>query len=195
MNARVLVVDNYDSFTWNLVHQLEQLGATATVRFNDHPDLTHDLDFTHAVVSPGPGLPQEAGQLMEFLRTWPKNLPLMGVCLGHQALALADGAQLFNLPKVMHGLQRTIHVRQPNQLFEGLPKEMAVGLYHSWAVQPNTLPKHWLTTAHTEDGVLMAMEHASQPWFGVQFHPESVMTPMGVALLERFLDQKSPNLR
>jgi anthranilate synthase component 2 len=195
MNARVLVVDNYDSFTWNLVHLLEQLGAAVEVRFNDDPNLLDHLNHTHAVVSPGPGLPQEAGQLMAFLHAWPANRPLLGVCLGHQALALDAGAALYNLPTVMHGLQRTIHPEEGSALFEGLPRDLPVGLYHSWAVDSATLPPVWRATAQSQDGVLMAMEHRERPWFGVQFHPESVMTPQGLELLAHFLRQKSPNLR
>jgi anthranilate synthase component 2 len=188
--TEVWVLDNYDSFTYNLVHYVQASlphAALHVVR-NDEPDTQQVLNGTHLVISPGPGLPEEAGQLMPILRRLlqMRRPPLtLGVCLGMQAMAVAAGGTLYNLPRVYHGEASEITIIDPeNPLFQGLPQPLQVGRYHSWAVK--NPGKDFQFSAFSPDGAPMAMRHCTLPIFGVQFHPESILTPQGLHMIEQW---------
>ena len=185
---RVLLIDNYDSFTWNLVHTLLRDGVDVKVARNDRLDVAGAEAGapTHLVVSPGPGRPEEAGVSLAALAAFHGRIPVLGVCLGHQALGLLFGARVVRVPPV-HGRASAI-THDGKGVFVGQPAPMEVGRYHSLAVDPATLPPELLPAAWTGDGVLMAVQHRDAPTVGVQFHPESVLTPTGQALMDRVLD-------
>jgi anthranilate synthase component 2 len=178
---KVGIFDNYDSFTWNVHHYLEAfLEAEVPVIKNDDKDWTKLENCDIIILSPGPGLPQNSGRLMECLATFGPNKALLGICLGHQALALYTGGTLFNLSRVWHG--KTSHIQDetplsPHVLTSFCPME--VGRYHSWAVSTEKLSADWKLLQKTSDGILMAMEHQMFPWMGIQYHPESVLTIQG----------------
>ena len=185
---KILLLDNYDSFTWNLAQYLEELGAEPRVELNDAIDPA-ELDpakFDALVVSPGPGRPDDAGVTVELIAATAGKLPLLGVCLGHQAIARAFGGQLAPAPTLVHGKTSQI-LHDGRGIFSGLPSGFSATRYHSWVVDPATLDAGFRTTAWTEDGVLMGIEHRRMPLYGVQFHPESIMTPQGKPLLANFL--------
>ena len=187
----ILVLDNYDSFTYNLVHILEALtDAPLVVKRNDSIDLTEINQYARILLSPGPGIPEEAGSLIELIRVAPAHVPILGICLGMQALAVVSGGKLFQLPDVKHGIATPIQVL-PEQdrlgLYAHLPSEFNVGRYHSWMVEESSLPTEWMVTARDEAGRIMSMTHQLLPWQGVQFHPESVMTDLGRSMLNNWL--------
>ena len=185
---KVLLVDNYDSFTYNLVHYLEQLGITVVVLRNDDPDLLSlDLSTFHGLVlSPGPGLPSESGQLMTIISKAYGTLPILGVCLGMQALAEHSGANLYNREGVMHGRTTELELGEPSLLLQGV-QNLQVGLYHSWAVDPKTLNDWNLCAVALSDGAPMIIERPCDKIFAVQFHPESVLTPEGLRMMENWV--------
>ncbi len=185
----ILVVDNYDSFTYNLVHFLNELGARTLVRRNDALSIDEALALgpEAIVLSPGPCTPNEAGLCLELLARAPEALPILGVCLGHQAIGQSFGGEIVRAKALMHG--KTSPVRhQGSGLFAGLPNPMTATRYHSLAVRPETLPEALVADAWTEDGEIMGLRHRTRPIFGVQFHPESIATEHGHALLANFLD-------
>ena len=184
---KVLLVDNYDSFTYNLAHYLENLGAQVKVKRNDALDLKEVRKFSHICLSPGPGLPAAAGLLMDIIQDQRDRRSILGVCLGCQALAEDAGGKLYNQREVAHGLGRKVKRCGESWLLEGLPEEFTVGLYHSWAIQDSSLPSSWQITARRENGVVMALEHRKLPLAGVQFHPESILSEGGYGLLENWL--------
>lgn len=191
MSARkhILVVDNYDSFTWNLVHYLEEIGARTQVIRND--DLTADealaLKTDGIVLSPGPCTPNEAGICVELVKKAPAELPILGVCLGHQSIGAAEGSDIVTAQQIRHGkISKIRHDDGP--LFVGLPETYEVVRYHSLAIELQDLPETLIADAFTEDGEIMAVRHTSRPVFGVQFHPESILTEHGHALLRNFLE-------
>ena len=186
----ILVIDNYDSFTFNLVQYLGELGAEPTVRRND--EITVDeigaLAPSAIVISPGPGTPADAGITVSAVRRWGSSIPVLGVCLGHQAIGEAYGGQVVRAGKVMHG--KTSRIRHDgSELFAGLPNPMQVMRYHSLIVESSSLPKDLSILARAEDesNEIHAMRHRQHRVWGVQFHPESIMTPDGKALLRNFL--------
>lgn len=182
---RVLLLDNYDSFTFNLFHLVEALGVAVDVVRNDELDLSVVKGYSHIILSPGPGLPKEAGSMMELIEQVDTKIPILGVCLGMQAIALHLEGEIYNQDQVKHGLQ--IDVRSKGgDLFHNMPEKFEVGLYHSWAVRRNI--GDFIETAESEEGVLMAMENKQRKMHGVQFHPESVMTPKGKTIVRNFLD-------
>ena len=186
---KILVVDNYDSFTWNLVHYLEEIGASTQVIRNDDLTATEALDLKPdgIVLSPGPCTPKEAGICVELVQKAPADLPILGVCLGHQSIGAAEGGEIITAKEIRHGKLSDIrHERGP--LFEGLPETFRIVRYHSLAIQPEDLPDTLIADAFTADGEIMAVRHVSRPVFGVQFHPESILTEHGHALLKNFLD-------
>lgn len=187
---RILVVDNYDSFTWNLVHYLEEIGARTQVIRNDELSVSDALDIAHdgIVLSPGPCTPNEAGICVEIVRTAPENLPILGVCLGHQSIGAAEGGDIITAQEIRHGKISSIR-HENGPLFEGLPVSFDVVRYHSLAIRPDQLPGTLIADAFTADGEVMAVRHVSRPVFGVQFHPESILTEHGHAMLENFLKQ------
>jgi len=187
--VRILLLDNIDSFTYNIFHYLEALGADVLVVDNQAIEPESLKAFDALVISPGPGLPQEAGKLMEVLAiAVSEKIPTLGVCLGMQAIAEYFGGRIFNQPEVKHGQQTTITHTNESILFKGIPAQFQVGLYHSWAVDEN-LPSELIATAFSEDDIMMALEHNSLPVYGVQFHPESILSEYGKELFGNFLRQ------
>ncbi|NQY38842.1 MAG: aminodeoxychorismate/anthranilate synthase component II [Henriciella sp.] len=185
---RILVIDNYDSFTWNLVHYLEEIGATTQVVRNDEVSVAEALALKPdgIVLSPGPCTPNEAGICVELVQTAPADLPILGVCLGHQSIGAAEGSNIVTAQEIRHGkINQIRHENGP--LFEGLPETYNVVRYHSLAIEPSDLPDTLIADAFTEDGEIMAVRHKDRPVFGVQFHPESILTEHGHALLKNFL--------
>jgi anthranilate synthase component 2 len=184
----ILVIDNYDSFTFNLVHYLNELGARTVVRRNDVMDAAAALAMRPDAVllSPGPCSPNEAGICLDLIAAAPVGLPILGVCLGHQAIGQAFGGKVVRAKTLMHG--KTSPVRHRGEgLFQGLPDGFTATRYHSLAVEPETLPDVLEVTAWTEDGEIMGLAHRSRPVHGVQFHPESIATEGGHRLLGNFL--------
>lgn len=176
---KIVIIDNYDSFTYNLSHLVKESGAEVTVLRNDSFQL-EDLEPYHKILlSPGPGIPQEAGLLMEVIRQYAGKKPILGVCLGEQAIGEVFGGKLTNLSEVYHGVQSRIRLTQPDYLFEGLPEEIPVGRYHSWVVDQEGLPDSLEITAVSQEGYIMAIRHKSLDVRGIQFHPESILTPDG----------------
>jgi anthranilate synthase component 2 len=184
---RVLMLDNYDSFTYNLVHLFEELGAEVVVYRNDAlgPDEAEALQPDRLVISPGPGRPADAGVSIELIRRLGQRVPTLGVCLGHQAIVEAFGGQVGQARALLHG--KASRVRHDGLgVFSGLPEEIEAGRYHSLAA--TTVPDELTVTAHTDDGEVMGVRHADHPIEGVQFHPESVLTPDGPAMARNFLE-------
>lgn len=186
---RILLLDNYDSFTYNLYQCLRELEAgTVDIRFNDDISLAEVADYDAIVLSPGPGLPADAGIMPALIRQYAASKPILGVCLGHQAIAEAFGGQLYNLPRVFHGIATPIRFcDEESPLFQYIPDGFPVGRYHSWAVSRDTFPADLRVTATDGEGTIMALQHRLYPVFGVQFHPESILTPHGNTLLMNFL--------
>ena len=185
---RVLLIDNYDSFTYNLYQALRELGARVKVARNDKIDAAGMRRFgpSHLVVSPGPGRPEAAGVTLEAIRVFAGRVPILGVCLGHQAIGLAFGGRVVRARRLMHG--KTRRVRHDGRgLYRGLPNPFTAMRYHSLLVEEGTLPSCLAPAARAEDGSLMGMRHRALAVEGVQFHPESVMTPDGPQLLKNFL--------
>ena len=183
---RILVIDNYDSFTYNLVHYLEDLGCEVVVKRNDQLKLEEVDEFEKIVLSPGPGIPDEAGLLKEIIAKYAPTKTIFGVCLGQQAIGEVYGGKLINLEEVYHGIATKINLENNDPLFEGLPGEIVVGRYHSWVVDPE-LPDVLKATSFDENGQLMSLRHKSYDVCAVQFHPESVLTPEGKQILKNWL--------
>ncbi len=188
MLPRVLLIDNHDSFTHNLAQLLHETQACALdIVTNDAIPLHRFAAYSGVLVSPGPGVPREAGMLMEALAWCCGRIPVLGVCLGHQAIAELHGGALRRLASVRHGVAASVHVVDDDALFDGLPRSFGAGLYHSWAVDPEALPACLRVTATSEEGVVMALAHRTLDVRGVQFHPESIMTPLGAVLMRNWL--------
>ncbi len=183
----ILVIDNYDSFTYNLVHYLEDLNCKVTVKRNDQLNLEEVAPFDKIVLSPGPGIPDEAGLLKEIIATYAPTKSIFGVCLGQQAIAEVFGGSLDNLDQVYHGIATKITIVKDDILFEGMPKEIEVGRYHSWVVNTN-LPLSLEVTSVDENGQIMSLRHKEYDVCAVQFHPESVLTPEGKMMLKNWLE-------
>ena len=189
---KILVFDNYDSFTYNLVHAVKKLGYNdVEVHRNDKITLGDIARFDKIILSPGPGIPSESGILLDVIRTYAPSRSILGVCLGEQAIAEAFGGTLINLSEVHHGISSMVDVLEKDVLFDGLPKRIEVGRYHSWAAEKTTLPECLTITAVDEEGMIMALAHKEYDVRGVQFHPESVLTPDGEQMLKNWLS--SPN--
>ena len=185
----VLVIDNYDSFTYNLVHLINELGFEAVVWRNDKFKLEDVATYDKILLSPGPGIPEEAGLLLEVIKTYSPTKSMMGVCLGQQAIAEAFGGTLLNLGRPMHGIATPITVLDPLELtFKDCPDLIEVGRYHSWVVNPVGLPSSLKVTAIDGDGQIMALRHEEYDVCGVQFHPESVLTPSGKQMMKNWLE-------
>lgn len=190
--ARILVFDNYDSFTYNLVQLVEQItGEKVDVARNDRIPLQKIGEYDKIILSPGPGIPSEAGLLLPLIREYAPTKSILGVCLGHQAIGEAFGASLINLSTVYHGVATGVkvvqHAMPPNGVFGGLPQELHVGRYHSWIVATEGLPDELEITAEDAHGYIMALQHKTYDVQGVQFHPESVLTPQGEQMLRNWL--------
>ena len=181
---RILLLDNYDSFTYNLAHYLIGLNVAVDVRRNDEK-VINPLDYDGVVLSPGPGLPKEAGILMDVIQQCDGKIPVLGVCLGMQGIAEFLGGELYNLNEVKHGVPEKVKLEN-SELFKGMDSEIEVGLYHSWAVKPYS--GEFNEIAFSENEVLMGLSNSERKLYGVQFHPESVMTPKGKEILANFLE-------
>ena len=189
---KILVFDNYDSFTYNLVHLVEQItGNGVDVYRNDELPLEKVKDYDKILLSPGPGVPSEAGLLLPLIKEYAATKSILGVCLGHQAIGEAFGGTLTNLSTVYHGIatpvQQVTNEGKHSRLFEGLADEFIVGRYHSWVVDQQDFPTDLLVTAKEEHGYIMALEHKTYDVQGVQFHPESILTPDGAIILKNWL--------
>ena len=184
----IAVIDNYDSFTYNLVQALGALGADVLVFRNDDPSLSDfaALGASGLIISPGPGTPREAGISVALIRKFSDLIPILGVCLGHQAIAEAFGARIVRAGRIMHGKTSLVDLGK-SPLYEGIRSPASCGRYHSLAVQPDSLPAELEADAMSDDGEIMGLHHASHPTYGVQFHPESILTPCGKRLLRNFL--------
>jgi len=186
--TRILVVDNYDSFVFNLVQYLAQLGADVTVKRNDEVTPAQALDFDGVLLSPGPGTPQEAGVCIDIVRECGGKVPIFGVCLGHQAIAAAFGATVDRAPELVHGKVSLVHHREVG-VMTGLPEPFTATRYHSLAVEPQTMPDELFVTGETDTGVIMGIRHRTMAIEGVQFHPESVLTEGGHRMLANWLTE------
>ncbi len=186
---KILILDNYDSFTYNLVQYVKEItGTRPDVVRNDKISLDAVDDYDFIILSPGPGLPHEAGIMIDLIKRYASTKKILGVCLGHQAIAEAFGGELFNLPKVYHGVATNIKITESSDLvFKNCPPEVVVGRYHSWAVVKENLPSELRITAVDEHGVIMALSHKTFDVKGVQFHPESIMTAYGKQMMQNFI--------
>lgn len=187
---KILLLDNYDSFTYNLLHLVKELGATDVEVFrNDEIELDEVERFDKIILSPGPGVPEESGLLLPIIKRFAPTKSILGVCLGHQAIGEAFGANLENLKEVYHGIQSPVKIVKDDLLFTGLEKELLVGRYHSWVVSNNNFPQCLEITALSEEGQIMALRHKTYRVHGIQFHPESVLTPQGKEIIKNFLNE------
>jgi anthranilate synthase component 2 len=185
---KILVFDNYDSFTYNLVHLVEKIiGEKVEVHRNDQIPLENIQKYDKIILSPGPGIPEEAGLLLPLIKEYAASKSILGVCLGHQAIGQAFGGTLVNLSTVYHGVATPIKLSGDKHLFEGLPNELEVGRYHSWVVSDEGFPEELEITAKDANGFIMALQHKTYDVRGVQFHPESVLTPQGEVILRNWL--------
>jgi len=189
MKSRILVVDNYDSFTYNLVHLVEKIRhEKIDVVFNDQVDLESVTFYHKIILSPGPGIPAEAGKMLDLIHTFASSKSILGVCLGHQAIGEAMGAKLLNLEKVFHGVATPVHLfNTQSGLFKGLPDQAMMGRYHSWVISAESFPEVLEVTARDDQGVIMGVKHKQFDVQGIQFHPESILTPSGEQIIRNWL--------
>lgn len=187
---KIVIIDNYDSFTYNLSHLVKELGAEVTVLRNDVFQLEELEAFDKIILSPGPGVPSEAGLLLDVIKAYAGKKPILGVCLGEQAIGEAFGAKLTNLSEVFHGVQTPVLIKNeaPDYIFNGLPDEVPVGRYHSWVLDTDGFPQCLEITAVSQEGFIMALKHKEYDIHGIQFHPESVLTPDGKTMIANFLN-------
>ncbi len=184
---KIVIIDNYDSFTYNLSHLVKELGAEVTVVRNDQFELADLEQYSKIILSPGPGIPSEAGLLLDVIRTYAGKKPILGVCLGHQAIGEVFGAKLENLSDVFHGVATPCHIVADDPIFSGIPRDITIGRYHSWVVSREDLPDCLEVTAESDEGQIMALRHRELNVRGIQFHPESVLTPDGKKMLQNWM--------
>lgn len=187
---KILVFDNYDSFTYNLVHLVQKVAGDVQIDVvrNDQMSIEDAEQYDRIILSPGPGLPEEAGDLLPLINKFRGRKPILGVCLGQQAIAVAEGGKLINLDEVYHGVATQMRVTDNNTtLFRSLETGFFAGRYHSWVIDEKTLPEKYRVTARDESGNVMAIENAVEKIYGVQFHPESIMTDCGDEIMKNFL--------
>lgn len=184
---KTVIIDNYDSFTYNLAHLVKELGAEVDVLRNDKFELEKLEKYDKIILSPGPGIPEEAGLLLEVIRTYAGRKPMLGVCLGEQAIGQVFGGKLTNLSEVFHGIQTNVKIKNKDYIFDGLPAEIPVGRYHSWVVDTEGFPEELVITAISPEGQIMALKHREYDVHGIQFHPESVLTPDGKQIVGNWL--------
>lgn len=189
---KILIFDNYDSFTYNIVHLVNSLGYDADVYRNDRISIEQAGAYERMIISPGPGLPCESGILTELLRRYAPHKSILGICLGHQAIGECFGAHLENLPHVYHGVATPVKVIGQDPIFDGLGGEFTVGRYHSWVVSDEDFPSCLNVTARDGNGQIMALAHRRYDVRGVQFHPESILTPQGHILMKNWLSMPRP---
>ena len=195
---KIVIIDNYDSFTYNLSHLVKELGAEVTVLRNDQFELSDLEPYSKIILSPGPGIPSEAGLLCDVIRTYAGKKPILGVCLGHQAIGEVFGAKLVNLSQVFHGVATPCHIIVDDPIFSGIERNITIGRYHSWVVSREGLPECLEVTAESDEGLrvgdgtsgmgqIMALRHRELNIRGIQFHPESVLTPDGKKMLQNWM--------
>ena len=186
---KIVVIDNYDSFTYNLVHAIKKISGLPVDVFRNDEIALEDLEqYDKIVLSPGPGIPEEAGLLLDIIRKFGPTKSMLGVCLGHQAIGEAFGGSLTNMNRVLHGIATPVTTTKvPTILFDGLPETFSVGRYHSWIVNEADLPECLQVTSYDEKGMIMSMKHTIFDVEGVQFHPESVLTPLGEQMITNWL--------
>ena len=185
---KIVIIDNYDSFTYNLSHLIKEIGAEVTVIRNDQFTLNQLERFDKIVLSPGPGIPSEAGLLLDVIKTYKGRKPILGVCLGHQAIGEVFGGTLENLSDVFHGVATEGTQFSNDYIFDSLPKRITMGRYHSWVVSRENFPTCLEVTAVSDEGQIMALKHKNYDIHGIQFHPESVLTPEGKIILRNFIE-------
>lgn len=184
---KIVIIDNYDSFTYNLSHLIKELGAEVTVFRNDRFELSDLEPFDKIVLSPGPGIPSEAGLLLDVIHAYAGKKPILGVCLGHQAIGEVFGGKLENLSEVFHGVATPCNIVTDDPIFSGLERTITIGRYHSWVVSHEKFPDCLEVTAVSDDGQIMALRHKTMNIHGIQFHPESVLTPDGKTMIKNFI--------
>ncbi len=185
---KILILDNYDSFTFNLVHYVEQFCDDITVKRNNEISLSEVEAYDAIILSPGPGLPKDAGIMPELIKRYAPTKKILGVCLGHQAIGEAFGARLKNLNQVHHGVAIPVNITDKDEaLFTGLPNRIDTGRYHSWVIDKETVPSELRVTSTDDDGEVMAIRHTNFAVCGVQFHPESLLTPEGLKIIENWV--------
>lgn len=191
----LLLLDNYDSFTYNLLQYLEEeLQEEVAVFRNDQITIEKAGEYDRFVLSPGPGLPEEAGILLPLICAYATSKPMLGVCLGHQAITLSFGGKLRQLQQVLHGVSREVFVTKADPLFDHIPEKFPAGRYHSWVPDEATFPTCFDVLARGEEESIQALKHKQWPLYGVQFHPESVLTPHGKAILRNWLQITAPKV-
>lgn len=184
---KISIIDNYDSFTYNLAHLVKELGSEVKVYRNDQFEMNDLADTDKIILSPGPGIPSEAGKLLDVIRYYAGKKPMLGVCLGHQAIGEVFGAKLENLDDVFHGVATEGSQLGNDYIFKGLPERFLMGRYHSWVVSKEDFPDCLEITAQSDEGQIMALKHKEYDIHGIQFHPESVLTPDGRAIVSNWL--------
>lgn len=191
---KIVIIDNYDSFTYNLSHLVKELGAEVDVIRNDQFKLDDLKGYSKIILSPGPGIPSEAGKLLDVIRTYADKKPILGVCLGHQAIGEVFGGKLENLSNVFHGVATPCHIIAEDPIFSGIPRDITIGRYHSWVVSREGLPDCLEVTAESDPddspsgtGQIMALRHKTLNVRGIQFHPESVLTPEGKKMIQNWM--------
>ena len=187
---KIVIIDNYDSFTYNLSHLIKEIGAEVTVIRNDQFTLNQLEPFDKIVLSPGPGIPSEAGLLLDVIKTYKGREPILGVCLGHQAIGEVFGGTLENLSDVFHGVATEGTQFSNDYIFDSLSKRITMGRYHSWVVSRENFPTCLEVTAVSDEGQIMALKHKNYDIHGIQFHPESVLTPEGKTIVRNFIERQ-----
>lgn len=189
---KILVIDNYDSFTYNLVHYLEKLsGIYPSVFRNDEIDLDEVDKFDNVLISPGPGIPMEAGKCLDIIRRYASSKSILGICLGHQAICEAFGGKLLNLSTVYHGISSPVKIKAPDDsLFKNIPPIIMAGRYHSWVVSRDNLPDCFRVTCEDENGIIMGISHKKLNVKGLQFHPESILTEYGFDIIRNWIENQ-----
>ncbi len=184
----IAMIDNYDSFTYNLVHLVKELGAEIEVFRNDQFELPELERFEKIMLSPGPGIPEEAGKLIDVIREYAGKKPILGICLGEQAIGEFFGGKLVNLSDVFHGVQTPAHIVSSDPIFNDMEKDIVVGRYHSWVVDAESIPPCLEVTCISDEGQVMALRHRNYDIRGIQFHPESVLTPEGKKMINNWIN-------
>ena len=187
---KIVIIDNYDSFTYNLSHLIKEIGAEVKVIRNDQFTLNQLEPFDKIVLSPGPGIPSEAGLLLDVIKTYKGRKPILGVCLGHQAIGEVFGGTLENLSDVFHGVATEGTQFSNDYIFDSLSKRITMGRYHSWVVSRENFPTCLEVTAVSDEGQIMALKHKNYDIHGIQFHPESVLTPEGKTIVRNFIERQ-----
>lgn len=185
---KIAIIDNYDSFTYNLSHLVKELGAEVTVYRNDQFTMDMLEPYDKLILSPGPGIPSEAGLLLDVIREYAGKKPILGVCLGHQAIGECFGAHLTNLSSVFHGVATPCHITKSDYLFDSLPETIEIGRYHSWVVDTQALPDCLEITSVSDEGYIMSLRHKTFDIRGIQYHPESVLTPDGRQIISNWMN-------